>query len=57
MPALMTVAVACQVIAGLQLLRHLEEAPLLIGAVQLTAAVTALAWALRYRAQIGRAHV
>ncbi len=54
MPALMTVAVACQVLAGLQILRHLEEAPLLIGAVQLTAAVTALAWALRYRARSPR---
>lgn len=53
-PGLKAVAVACQVLAGLQLLKHLEAAPVLVGAVQMAPVVTAIAWTVRYRTRSQR---
>ena len=53
-PGLLAMAVACQVIADLQLLRYLDRAPVVVLTSQMTPLVTALAWAIRHRARSQR---
>ncbi|CAM3158018.1 sensor histidine kinase [Actinomyces slackii] len=54
MPSLQAIAVICQVIAELPLLKHLDRAPVVVGAFLCVPAVLALAWAIRHRARSPR---
>lgn len=54
MPSLQAIAVICQVIAELPLLKHLDKAPMLVGAFLGVPVVLALAWAIRHRARSPR---